>query len=196
VRASSGNASQRYDEERMLATATGARLADLSPDQVAVCRVADGVSLNQKRPTVEIALHAGVLRARPDAAVVLHFQSPCATTVACRRGPQPDFDVIPEMPFHVGPVAGVPYLAPGTAELAEAVAAAAARHDLVVLGNHGAVCVGRDFRDAIQKAEFFELACEILLRSNGDAAPLPPGAAGQLRERARNAEGRRAPGAA
>jgi ribulose-5-phosphate 4-epimerase/fuculose-1-phosphate aldolase len=189
IRASSGNASRRYDEERMLITASGSRLGEMTLEQVAVCRMADGVALNKQKPSVEAGFHAGILRARHNAGVVLHFQSPFATAIACRKGDPPDFNVIPEAPYHVGPVAVVPYLAPGSAALAEAVTAAAQGHDMIVLSNHGAVAVGASFSEAIQRAEFFELACEILVRLGDAAVAIPPEGVAQLRERKRQESG-------
>jgi ribulose-5-phosphate 4-epimerase/fuculose-1-phosphate aldolase len=42
---------------------------------------------------------------------------------------------------------------------------------MVIMKNHGLVTVGRDYDDAIQKAGFFELACQVLL-TVGDNAGL------------------------
>ena len=38
-------------------------------------------------------------------------------------------------------------------------------HDSVLLEKHGQVFVGKDFNDAIEKAEFLEMACEIMIHS-------------------------------
>jgi ribulose-5-phosphate 4-epimerase/fuculose-1-phosphate aldolase len=38
--------------------------------------------LNQKKPTVEIRFHSGIMRERDDVNWILHFQSPFATAVA------------------------------------------------------------------------------------------------------------------
>ena len=83
VRCSSGNLSWQVDSEHMLISASGTWLTDIREGQVAVCRVSDGKALNDKRPSVEVRFHTGILRERADARVVLHFQSPCATTLTC-----------------------------------------------------------------------------------------------------------------
>jgi ribulose-5-phosphate 4-epimerase/fuculose-1-phosphate aldolase len=49
-----------------------------------------------------------------------------------------------------------------------------AKHDLAVLDHHGQVTAGKSADDVIQKAVFFELACELVLRSRGAAKPLSP----------------------
>ena len=180
VRCSCGNLSMRVDEECFLVTATGSWMSNLTREQVAVCRLDDGSSVNDKKPSSETGFHAGILRSRPDVNVVLHFQTPCATTVACRPADNVDFSLIPEVPFYIGPVARVPYFTPGSEELAAAVTQAMRAHDMVLLSNHGQVTAAGDFDHVLQNAEFFELACEIILLGGKSIAPLTPQAIEQL----------------
>lgn len=180
VRCSCGNLSQRVDEKYFLVTATGSWMSRLTRDQVAVCRVDNGVSINGIKPSSETGFHAGILRTRADVNAVLHFQTPCATTVACQRADTADFAVIPEIPFYIGAVARVAYFTPGSEDLAAAVTQALRTHDLVLLRNHGQVTAARDFEHVLQNAEFFELACQILLLGGTSVAPLSPQAINQL----------------
>ena len=180
MRCSSGNLSMRLDEERLLATASRSWMSTLSRDQVTVCRIRDGHVLRGTKPTVEIGFHCGILRERPDVNVVLHFQAPCATTLACQDTGSTNYFVIPEIPFYIGPVARVPFLLPGSRELAEAVTAAMRDHDMVVMGNHGQVTVARDMEHVIQNAEFFELACGIIVRGGPAVTPLSDETAAEL----------------
>jgi ribulose-5-phosphate 4-epimerase/fuculose-1-phosphate aldolase len=174
VRCSSGNLSWRVGNGRMLVTATRSCFGTLRRDQVALVRIGDGAPLNKVKPSVEAGFHAGVLRERRDMNVVLHFQTPFATTVSCRRDVEKlSFFVTPEIPYYIGAVAVVPYRMPGTKELADAVTAALKGHDMVILRNHGLATVGVDFDDAIQKAVFFELACQIVVQA-GDKLELIP----------------------
>jgi ribulose-5-phosphate 4-epimerase/fuculose-1-phosphate aldolase len=162
----------RLPEDRMLVTSTRSWMANLTADQVTVCRIADGSVVSGPAPTVELGIHAGILRTRPDVNVVFHFQTPFATTLACSDSTSVDFFVIPEIPYYIGPVARVPYILPGTEKLAKAVVEAMREHDMVVMSNHGQVTVGHDLAQAIQNAEFFELACEIIVRSGEHVMPL------------------------
>ena len=126
--------------------------------------------------------HRGILKARPEVNVVLHFQSPYATAIACGQPEQYNFNVIIEVPAYIGTPAVVNYLPPGSQELAEAVTGAFAdgTTQMAILKNHGLVTVGKDFDDAIQKAVFFELACRILL-TNSKTKPIDEAAIEQLR---------------
>ena len=166
VRCSSGNLSWRLEDDLAAVSASKTWLADMNEDQIAICSIKDGQCLNDKQPSIETVFHLGILRNRADVNVVLHFQSPWATAVACGDPGKLDFNVIIEVPFYIGQPGIVDMLAPGSAELAEAVIEASSQHDMVILKNHGLVTVGKDFDDAIQKACFFELTCQILLCQN------------------------------
>jgi len=117
----------------------------------------------QQRKSAECGFHIGILRARQDVNVVLHFQSPFATAIACIGKDYKNFNVITEIPYYIGVVAVIPYPNPGSNELAHEIISAMKCHDLAILKNHGQVTVGKNFEDVIQKESFFELASEIIL---------------------------------
>lgn len=163
LRCSSGNMSCRLNDKLAVLTASGAWLGEITARQATICRIDNGQCINGLTPTVENKFHLGILRKRPDVSVVLHFQSPFATAIACGKPNDYNFNVIIEVPYYIKDPAVVKYLPPGSVALADAVIAAFEEHDMAILCNHGLVTVGRDFNDAIQKACFFELACQILL---------------------------------
>ena len=187
LRCSSGNLSWRIDKERMLVTATRSWLADLNADDVAVLRISDSAVLAGATPSSETRFHLGILRNRLDVNVVLHFQSPGATTLACAQPQTVNFFVIPEIPYYIGPIAIVPYVHPSSAELAQAVIPAMATHNLAVLTNHGQVTVGRTFDEALQRAAFFELACQVILAGGDKVRPLSNDAVAKLMSGSGNA---------
>jgi ribulose-5-phosphate 4-epimerase/fuculose-1-phosphate aldolase len=172
MRCSSGNLSLRLDEIHMLATSSRSWMESVSAEQVSVCRIADGALVEGAKPTIEIGFHSGVLRARSDVNMVMHFQTNSVTVLACQERSDTNYFVIPEIPFYIGPVARVPYLLPGSKELAEAVAGAMRDHDMVIMGNHGAVTVASDYAHVIQNAAFFELACEVIVRGGDAVRPI------------------------
>ena len=183
VRFNSGNLSWRVANNRIAVTAKGAWLGDLDAESIALCRLTDQTALNDITPSVESGFHAGVMLKRPEINVVLHCQSPCATAVACGGPARHDFAVIPEVPFYIGEPAIVEYFSPGSKELAGAVIAAMCNHNFVVLRNHGQVTVGRDLDEAILRAGFFELACEIICHGP-NTHPMPQSGIEALRARA------------
>ena len=98
---SSGNISWRIGEEVLL-SGTGSWVPNLVREKVSICRLSDGQVLNGVKPSMEHGFHLGVLRARPDVNVVLHFQSPYATAMACSKEIPEDLNVTAEVPCHVG----------------------------------------------------------------------------------------------
>ena len=165
TRCSSGNLSWRIGE-LALVSATGSWVPELRKDQVSICRIDTGEWINGVKPSMESTFHLTILRNRPEVNVVLHCQSIYATTVACMKNKPDNFNVTAELPCHCGSeIALVPYFRPGSPELAQAVVKAMQNHDSVILEKHGQVYVGKDFNDAIEKAEFLEMACEIIIHS-------------------------------
>jgi len=184
LRYSSGNLSWRFAPGAAALTAKGSWLGELSPEEIALYGFEEGKFLTGVAPSVEAGFHLGIYRADPEAKVVLHFQSPAATALACMKTLPERFDVIPEIPFYAGGIGVVDYLPPGSPELAEAVIESAGKHKLIIMRNHGQVAVGKSLKGVLQMAGFFELACEIMLR-NGEYRLLSPGDVEELRARAR-----------
>ena len=165
---SSGNMSWRIGDKVMI-SGTGSWLPTIQKEKIAVLNLEDGTSVNGVKPSMENGFHLGVLRNRPDANVVLHFQSEYATTVACMKNKPTNFNVTAEVPCHVGKeIPVIPYYRPGSPELAQAVVEALKDHDSCLLTNHGQVVCGKDFNSAFEKAMFFEMACHIIVQSGMD----------------------------
>ena len=86
-----------------------------------------------------------------------------------------NFNVTAEVPCHVGrEIPVIPYLRPGSAELASAVVEAMQEHNSILLTNHGQVVCGKDFDQAFERAMFFEMACRIIIQSGGNYTVLTP----------------------
>ena len=165
---SSGNISWRVGD-KILVSGTGSWVPSLLKEKVSICNHETGEVLNGVKPSMESVFHMGVLKERPDVNVVLHFQSPYATVVACMKETPKDFNVTAEVPCHVGEeIPVIPYYRPGSKELAEAVIAAMKDHNSVLLKKHGQVVCGKDFDQAFERAMFFEMACRIIILTKGE----------------------------
>jgi len=171
---SSGNLSWRIGDE-VLVSGTGSWVPSLTQEKVARLRLKDGEALNGVKPSMESGFHLGVLRERPDVNVVLHFQSPYATAVACMEKLPANFNVTAEVPCHVGSeIPLVPYFRPGSPQLAQAVVEAMRDHNSIMLLKHGQVVCGKDFDQAFERAMFFEMACRIIILTGGKNTVFTP----------------------
>jgi ribulose-5-phosphate 4-epimerase/fuculose-1-phosphate aldolase len=185
VKCSSGNLSQRLDDGTMLISASGSWLSTLETNEIAQISISDDLVLNTVKPSAEYRFHREIMRNRPEVKTVLHFQSLSATTIAC-MDLIPDYNIIIEVPIYIGKVGFVPFLPPGSVELAEAIGEQILNSNLLQLSNHGQVVCGNDYRDVFQKAIFFELACSVLLQSNFKTRPITGDQIDRLREYNRN----------
>ena len=169
---SSGNLSWKIGNQVLL-TGTGSWVPKLKKEDITICNLADGSIVQGVKSTSESGFHLGVLRNREDRHVVLHFQSKYATVIACMKNRPSNYNVTAEVALYCGKeIPVVPYLRPGSPELARAVTVALTDHDCAIMEKHGQVVCGKDLDDAFQKAMFFEMGCRILVLSGFNYQPL------------------------
>lgn len=164
VTSSSGNLSVRADTEHCLITASGAKMGELTPEEICPLNLHEVPSNTGRRPSMEGGIHQLIYRQRPEVGAILHFQSPWATAICCQVNSIADFAMIPEIPVYVRDVVWVDYFPPGSEELARSIAREVSNNDakLVLLRNHGQVALGSDLNDVLRVAEFFEFACRLI----------------------------------
>jgi L-fuculose-phosphate aldolase len=163
----SGNVSVRLSAGTFAISASGSRLGELAPEQIAVCAVDDGLSYEGAEPSMETPFHRAIYRVRPDVHAVLHFQAPHATILACAEDePELDLDFIPEASAYIRKPGVVPYHHPGSRDLAEAIGQQVCDPECnaLILRNHGEVVFGSSLESVLRNAEVFELTCRMILQ--------------------------------
>ena len=135
----------------------------------------DGQPLDEgPAPSSERLMHTLVLKHRPDAMAVVHAHAAHATILA--NAELPFLPISTEAAFF-GDIPRVPFVMPGTTELAEAVAGAMGDKEWAVLmQNHGLLVAGRSLRRAADMVEIIERSCEIILgcKAVGKDPPVLP----------------------
>jgi len=158
-----GNVAARSGH-RIWLTPTGISLRDIQPADIAVVD-ANGILLDGRPSTKEAGLHLGVLRTRPDIHVVLHVHGDyiIAASLLLKPGPCALPALTPGFVYHAYPLAMLPFMAPGSPDLAAGVAQALSEPGAraVLLQNHGLVTVGKDFHDALNVAEEIDEAARV-----------------------------------
>jgi L-fuculose-phosphate aldolase len=167
ISAGEGNLSLRLDADRLLVTPTGRRKDELEPDDLVVVWLGhperDDVSRSGLRPTSDLAIHLAVHAARADLGAVAHAHLPASMALTL-AGEVPDPAALPETALFLP---RLPFLAlgePGSAELAQRVAAALAEPpeplaNAALLERHGALAVGPDPATAVNRLELVEVLC-------------------------------------
>lgn len=166
----SGNISLRVDEERFLISASGAWLGTLTSEQTALCSLHEE-GFEGAKPSVETPMHRAIYLNRPDAQVVVHVSPAYTTLVACSSLDVPT-DLNIENIFYLGRIARVPYIHPGTQQLADAVGEAARDHETIILSNHGVITFHRSIPDVLMRVESFEMSCRIIVTARMANIPL------------------------
>jgi L-fuculose-phosphate aldolase len=135
----------------------------LEPELVCVVALDGSPVEGTLAPTTELPVHLAVYR-RTSAAAVVHTHSPYATVLSTV------VEVLP--PIHYlqaqlgGPVRVVPYVTPGTEDLADAIVGALESRSAVLLRNHGALTVGASLEEAYSRSVTLEWLCALYHRAS------------------------------
>jgi ribulose-5-phosphate 4-epimerase/fuculose-1-phosphate aldolase len=170
VQANSGNLSERchLNNDRFYITASGAWFDSVECQEKVACSLVTGekIEKNSLTPSTESPMHLKIYNENEHIYVILHCQPVYATIVACARETIDNFKLIPEIVYYLPKISYIGYYKPGSVELAYYASKAVSEgNELVIMQNHGILVVGSHYEDVIQKALFFELACEILVKS-------------------------------
>ena len=169
----SGNLSVRLNPHCLLVTPTGLSKGLLKPADIVLTDLCGRLLAGTRKVTSEISMHLAVYQQRPDVTAVLHSHPPIATAFAC-SGRGLDQMLCQEAVMTLGIVPLAPYATTGTDEVAASLVPYIARHDAILLANHGAVAYGTSLIDAFQKMETLEHLAQVALAAHqlGTAQPL------------------------
>ena len=170
-----GNVAARVADEVFL-TPSGYSLRDVQPHMVAVLSK-KRKTLGGMAPTKDANMHLNVLRTRADVNVVCHVHG--AFIIAASALMEPGSNSLPPVtPGFVRfayPLPMIPFMVPGTEELAQTVANVLSNKGsrAVLLQNHGLVTIGKDFEEALNIAEEIDEAARIMVLTAGKARTIP-----------------------
>ena len=173
-----GNISVRLEpqggRELMAITPLGRQNAGLTEDDVVVVDFDVEPVEGELAPSSESLLHVGIYRARADVGAVVHSHSQFASVAAVGKTRIPP--IIDEMVVAIGGAVEVSeYAFPGTQELADSVCLALGERNAALIGNHGAVCVGRDLEEATDVCAVTERIAQVFVQASllGGVSELP-----------------------
>lgn len=172
--ATSGNISARFGEN-ILITASGTCLADLCDEDIVLIDQNSNVLNGSKKPSSEKNLHKAIYEIRPDINAIIHCHSPYASAFAVSHIPLSK-PIISENVFYFGEIPVAEYALPGSDKLVENTAKYFAKHDAVLLANHGIVIGAGDLKNAYYLMETAETYAQIYINSIvlGGAKELSP----------------------
>lgn len=162
------------DADTIWITPSGMYKGSLTTEAL-VCIREDGTIVEgTSSPSIEFRMHWGCYRARPGSTAAVHTHSPAATAfgIAGQSFPPINTDAIALADTQI-----VPWLMPGSPELADAVSAAIAVSRGAMLQCHGLMAVGETMRKAANRAMMLEETARLLLycrQFGGELAVIPP----------------------
>jgi L-fuculose-phosphate aldolase len=152
----SGNASLRLDQGNIVVTRSGAAKGRLTDRDFCLVDGA-GRLLEGERPSTETGMHLAIYRTLPEVSAVLHThpRNMLALTLCLDKE---NFLHLPlfEAREKRARLGFAPALAPGSEELARAVADAARDHEAVWMEAHGLCCRGKTLDEALCLSEELE----------------------------------------
>jgi autoinducer 2 (AI-2) kinase len=118
------------------------------------------LDLDSRSPSSERLMHTAVYMARPEAEAVIHCHAVSATILA--NCDLPFLPISTEAAFFDN-IPRIPFIMPGTEELAHAIGMAIGDGWAVMMKNHGLLVAGRSLRRAADMAEIIERSAEVML---------------------------------
>jgi L-fuculose-phosphate aldolase len=161
---SGGNLSIFNRQEGLVAIKpTGVDYLEMRAEDVVVINQEGEIIDGRLKPSSELSLHLGLLKARPEINAAVHTHQVYATTLACLNWEIPAVHYLVGFSGNKVPVA--PYATYGTPELARAVVQSIGHYNACLMANHGIVTLGANLSAAFNVAEELELVARLYYQS-------------------------------
>ena len=158
---SSGNASVRVDDHVVI-TPSSVKYKEMKPEDMMVIDLEGDTVEGDRNPSTESPMHLEAYRNREDAGAVIHPHSIYTSALSILQKPLPMVidEVVPKLG---GEIRVASYSMPGSKDLAKNAIEAMEDRSVVLLANHGALCIGKNLRKALDNAILLERTCQIYL---------------------------------
>jgi L-fuculose-phosphate aldolase len=156
VSGKAGNISARFKGENgdvIAITPTLKSLSDLAEDDIILVDL-DGNILTKGKPSSEVNMHIEIYKKRPDVNGIVHTHSPYATGFAFSSKRLKRLEGFGAIKSEY--LSCIEYEKPGTDELAKSASEGLGNEDVLILKNHGVICVADSLKEAKLLAIFVE----------------------------------------
>jgi 3-dehydro-4-phosphotetronate decarboxylase len=166
-----GNISLKLPDGNILATPTNSSFGDLEADTLSKV-TPDGEPISGHKASKEVLMHLAIYRQRPHCGGIVHLHSPWLTALSCLSDLNMENALPPITPYYVmrvGKLPVIPYIRPGSPDIAVEVEKLAATHNAMLLANHGPIITGATIREACFNAEELEETAKLyfMLKPHG-----------------------------
>ncbi len=152
-----GNISCRIDNDYFAITPSGRGYLTLTPEEIVIVKIDDCSYDGDIEPSSERGIHAEVYKGYPHINFVIHTHQEYASIISAADISEINLKDEQFHPYFVEQIICADYALPGTKKLRKNVKDALSRSvsKAVIMKNHGALCLGKDYNEAFSVA--FEL---------------------------------------
>ena len=159
---SGGNISYKYDNDTVLISPSELDKARIKGKQIGVITMG-GKSLSPDiKFSIETDMHLSIYRKRPDIKAIIHAHPPVSTSFTAMNK-SINCKLIAESYFILGTPQIAPYALMGTQSLANIVSEKAIHTNVILMQNHGIICLGKSLLEAFNKIEILEASAKMTL---------------------------------
>lgn len=155
---SGGNISSKVGDKILISKA-GSLFSDLKEEDICVIDK-NGKVFEGEKPSSETPMHLAIYKSRPDVNSVIHFHPIYATVYAVANKTMLP-NILPHTTKHFHDLKVAPYEDAGSENLAQKTAQALGTSEALLLGNHGALVVGKTPQIAAKTADSLENYAQI-----------------------------------
>lgn len=159
---SGGNVSMRFDENTVLITPSQIDKGTLKGKHIGVVNLKGENLTPEFKLSMETKMHLAVYNSRPDVKAVVHAHPAIATSYA-GSNVTINTKISGESRALLGEPIFAPYALMGTKNLADIVAQAVKKGDVIIMENHGVLTVGENLFMAYDRMEVLEASAKISL---------------------------------
>lgn len=114
--------------------------------------------LTDGKPSSEVGMHLEIYKKRPDVNAIIHVHSPYATGFAFSNKKIKRLEGFGQIKNSY--IESIEYEKPGSDELAKSVSENIKKDDVLLLKNHGIICVGKNLKETESLAIFIEASAK------------------------------------
>lgn len=159
---SGGNISLKLDNQRILITPSGLDKGRMKSDQIGLLSMNGENYTPGLKPSMESGMHIAIYKKRPDIKAIVHAHPTIASGFTALHK-SINCTLTAEARAILGTPKTASYALMGTPALAAIVAETSADVNVILLENHGIICLGENLLGAFDRIEVLEAAAKMTL---------------------------------
>jgi L-fuculose-phosphate aldolase len=159
---SGGNISYKFDDDTVLISPSELDKARIKGKQTGVITMGGKSLTPDIKFSIETNMHLLIYKNRPDIKAIIHAHPPVSTSFTAMNK-SINCKLISESYFILGTPQVASYALMGTQTLANIVSEKAIHTNVILMENHGVICLGKSLLEAFNKIEILEAAAKMTL---------------------------------